>query len=543
LAVSTLHRSIALAWRAALWQALLNLAVTGGVRGQEVPPRDREVAPVVDSVAILTENVFSPAEAERHGIFRLANALRVTTQPWVVEREVLLRAGQPYDSALAEETERNLRLLQLFRDVRVDTVRVDSQLVMRVHARDAWSTQPILQLSFASDGTVTGRAGLTETNLLGTGNLAHIAYRKDVDRDGLELSTELRRIGGSQLNAGGRYYNLSDGNFGNWFFGDPWRSFVDTHSIQYGGDAAARQAIQYRVQSSARTDTTRYWVDNYAHWITAAFAARATPSHYTRFGLVGEIRKQKYVLVSDTSLMVPDTIRGYFGVYGEYRQSEFLITRYLNGFTAEDVDLSSSLSFGLNVAPSFFGYDSFGLGPALAMQAGAALGSGFVQGRLQANALFNAAGLDSGRVVVSMTVAQKPGRLHTTLLHARAGTLENPPPGGEFDLGFEFPPRSWEPHSFVGTRAVWGTLEHRWFALPEMFDLVGLGFVGFVDYGGAWYGNQSPRWGGAAGFGLRLGSSRSAGTDTGRLDIGYRFGSDLTGSRWVISFGTGWKFP
>ena len=67
--------------------------------------------------------------------------------------------------------------------------------------------------------------------------------------------------------------------------------------------------------------------------------------------------------------------------------------------------------------------------------------------------------------------------------------------------------------------------------------------AGFFDYGGAWYADQSPRWGGAVGFGIRTGWSRVSVADTGRIDIGYRFGTDVTGSRWVISFGGGWIFP
>ena len=31
--------------------------------------------------------------------------------------------------------------------------------------------------------------------------------------------------------------------------------------------------------------------------------------------------------------------------------------------------------------------------------------------------------------------------------------------------------------------------------------------------------------------------------DTGRIDLGYRFGPDVTGGRWVVSFGSGWAFP
>ncbi|MBT8479830.1 MAG: hypothetical protein KJO06_12990 [Gemmatimonadetes bacterium] len=501
------------------------------------------IAPVVDSIAIVTQNVFTDEEAENTGIFRFANKLRFKTREWVVERELLLKAGEPFDSSLAEETERNLRSLRLFAEARVDTATVDGKLLATVQTRDSWSTQPLFELSFATDGTVTGRLGLTETNVFGTGNYAHIAYRKDVDRDGLELRGELRRLAGTQLNVGGRYYNLSDGNFGSWFVGDPWRSFNDKRSIVYAGDAADRQAIQYRNESSAVRDTTRYWHENYAHRGIFGFATNATPRYFTRIGVLAEIRNQKYVLVQDTSQLVPDTVRAFVGVFGEYRRSEFRVLRFMNGFAREDIDLSATVSLGLNIAPESFGYERFGLGPSMLMQAGGSLGEGFVHGRLSANGLFNAAGLDSGRVNLAVTVGQKLARKHATVLHARAGLMENPPPSGEFDLGFDFPPRSWEPHSFVGTRSVWGTLEHRWWALENILNLFGLGFVGFVDYGGAWYEDQSPRWGGAAGIGIRTGSSRGSASDTGRIDLGYRFGPDVTGSRWVISFGSGWAFP
>lgn len=501
------------------------------------------MAPVVDSIAIVRVNVFSPSEARRTGLFRLANDLRVKTQRWVIEREILLQAGEPYDSVLAEETERNLRSLGIFRQVDVDSMTIDDRLVTRVHTRDAWSTKPIVQVSIASDGTWTGRFGLTESNVLGTGNLGHAAWRKDVDRDGFEFAANVRRVAGSAFNAGGRLFVLSDGNFGDWYVGDPWRSFGDRHAAIYDGQAGARQALQYRVESSQVTDTTRYWRDYDVHRLVAGYAVRASPRAYTRIGLLGVYQKQKYVLVADTSMAVPDTVQGFIGVFGEYRRSHFMVARFVNGFATEDIDLSESLTLGLNFAHNAFGYEQTGLGPSLAMQAGSEMGSGFVHGVLEANGLFNSAGLDSGRVVVRATFAQKIAERHATLLHAVAGILENPPPGGEFDLGFDFPPRSWSPHSFVGTRTLWGTLEHRWFAFDRVLGLAGIGLAGFLDYGGAWYADQSPRWGGAVGIGLRTGWSRVSVADTGRIDIGYRFGSDVTGNRWVVSFGGGWVFP
>jgi hypothetical protein len=73
-------------------------------------------------------------------------------------------------------------------------------------------------------------------------------------------------------------------------------------------------------------------------------------------------------------------------------------------------------------------------------------------------------------------------------------------------------------------------------------SLIGLGVAGFVDYGGAWYADQSPRVGGNVGLGLRMGGTTSTGPNVGRLDVAYRFGEGWSGSRWVVSFGQAYEF-
>jgi hypothetical protein len=194
------------------------------------------------------------------------------------------------------------------------------------------------------------------------------------------------------------------------------------------------------------------------------------------------------------------------------------------------------------LAPSAFGYDRTGIGPEITLQTAASFPLGFVAGAVVANGLFTANGLDSGQVEVSLTLGLKPGPAHATAFHLRGGALESTQPGREFDLGFDTPPRSWAPHSFVGTRSVWGVLEHRWYVADNLFNLLGVGLAAFAEYGGAWYPGQPKRFGGDAGLGLRLGSAVGALPRTGRIDLGYRFGDGVTGDRLVLSLGAGFVF-
>jgi hypothetical protein len=64
-----------------------------------------------------------------------------------------------------------------------------------------------------------------------------------------------------------------------------------------------------------------------------------------------------------------------------------------------------------------------------------------------------------------------------------------------------------------------------------------------LDYGGAWYEDQDARFGGDVGVELRIGSALSAIPRTSKIDVGYRFGSGITGSRWTVSFGAAFVFP
>ena len=137
------------------------LVRTGGV--VEPHPEGKRV----ESIEIVALDVFEPEDA----IPEFLNWFHVTTRHYVIEREVLLRVGTPYDQSLSDETERNLRSSLLFSVVVALPLRGKYENTVRylVITKDLWS------LRVGWDGRVNKGAidtlslQPTERNLFGTG--------------------------------------------------------------------------------------------------------------------------------------------------------------------------------------------------------------------------------------------------------------------------------------------------------------------------------------------------------------------------------------
>ncbi len=517
------------------------------VQAQEAVPQPA----IVDTIIITRDNVFNEEEAAGAGAFRVMNKLHIVTKERVIRNYLQFEVGEPFDSAAVAESERQLRLKRIFREMSIDTTRLeDGRLAVVVHSQDGWSLKPKFKFSIATTGDWTGTFGLNEINLLGTGNQVYAAYVKELDRDGLNASVDFDRVFGANLDVAGNYAGLSDGKNGNWVVGLPFRNTESSNSYEYDGLWADQDILQYRVEEiadSTALDTTTYRRDAFISNINAGLATRATTGNYLRFGATVGVRNEQYFRDPSAAGMVDDSIYGTVGVWGEISKARFQQYRRFNGFGTEDIDLSSTLRLTATLAPESFGWQRTGVG----------LGDRGVH-RPDGNRQRVADGcgrrsrpITCGtrpcrtRAASSSTspAGSRPAERHSTAIQVQLGRLWNPAPGNEFDLGFENAPRGWEAHSFVGTRMWWAQIEQRFYAVDKFLNLVGIGFGAFFDYGGAWYDDQSSRNGGSIGAGLRLGSALSTVAMTGRADIVYKIGDNITGDRWVFAFGSGFAFP
>ena len=250
-------------------------------------------------------------------------------------------------------------------------------------------------------------------------------------------------------------------------------------------------------------------------------------------------------LSPEAAEVASDSIYGTVSAWAEISKVRFQRLRKFNGFGTEDLDLSPRLRLTTTLAPDALGWQGTGVGVGVQTSGGRTglNGRGWAWTSINGNYQWGGAARDSGRVVISLAAGYKLATRHATAVQVQVGRLWNQKPGDEFDLGFENAPRGWPAHSFVGNKMWWTSIEHRYFAVDEFLNLVGIGFAAFLDYGGAWYDGQVPRSGGSAGVGLRLGSALSTVAMTGRMDLAYNIGGTGSGSRWTFVIGSGFVFP
>ena len=503
---------------------------------------DTAARSIIRGVMVDTRDIFEPEEAQASSLVRFANSIHATTRRGVVERELLFKTGDPFDSAKIAETARNLRAMGIFRRVIIDSIHTDSGPVLRVTTKDGWSTRPLFDFNSTS-GQIAWAVGLEELNLFGRATYASVTYSDTPDRTALTLQFRQPRLIANRIYATAGYQHRSDGRSVSAGLGLPFLSLDSRHALttsflDFDGDVLRFLGGN---QVPSEVLRRRYTVGR----MDGALALSASTRGFVRLGIFGQVRRDDFL---DTSLVAsnpfPHTVTAAVGPYFWASRASFLVLRNFRSFgREEDVDLSTTFLVGTYAAPEAFGYDHDGVGLQGNAGSGVRLPGGFATLRAAATGLVSGSGLDSGTVRVTGTWVVQPSRAHTLVVLGQLGWQENPTPGEEFDLGLSRGPRAFYAHAFTGDRMVNALVEYRWTMLENWWDVLGLGLAGFVDYGGAWYSGSTRRTGTDAGFGFRLGPSRSTDTDAVvSIDFARRFETDIQRAGWAVVVRRGVRF-
>jgi hypothetical protein len=494
----------------------------------------RAQAPAIRAIEIERQDIFDTLEA-RGGLQRLGNALHARTRAGVVERELLLTAGEPFDSALAAETARNLRALGIFRRVQLDTAHTDSGVIVRVTTRDGWSTRPYVRFSSVA-GQSDYTLGVTEENLLGTAATASLRYRGHPDRRSLLALFRQPRLFARSVSLGAAYEHRSDGRSASFSLGRPFlslaaRSAVSLDLIDFDGDV-----LRFREGAPAPATVLRRRFS--LARVEAARALSASSRGFVRAGLTAQLRRDDFADRAVPGAVPGREVTSAAGGYVRWYRTRYLILRNVRSFLREeDFDIGSGVRFGALAAPRAFGYERDGAGLELSARLGVATPGGFVLLSGAANGRYDGAGLDSGTVRLGASALAQPAPAHAFTVQASGGWQRRPIPGDEFDLGLGTGPRAFPAHAFTGDRYVNLALEYRWTVAEDLWRFLGVGVAAFAEHGGAWFAGSPPRRGSDLGAGLLLGPGRTSGGEVVRLDLAWRPATDRLRAGWVLVVG------
>jgi hypothetical protein len=191
---------------------------------------------LVERVDIVILDVFD----EQDPVPDAVNVFHATTREFVIRQELLFDAGQPYSSARADESARNLRTIRQLSLVLVLPVEGSSPDRVRVLVitKDVWS----LRLNWDIEGSA-GKNGPTitrfvlaptEENFLGTHTTVGALFTLDPGAYSFGLSAAKRRLFGSDIElnaAGGVIYGRAtgepEGSYGTFTYGAPLRRTSD----------------------------------------------------------------------------------------------------------------------------------------------------------------------------------------------------------------------------------------------------------------------------------------------------------------------------
>jgi hypothetical protein len=514
--------------------ACLALASPATARPQDPAHAD---SAIVRAIEIRRDPVFEAHEARFWG-YRLANALHADTRAFVIRRELLFAAGEPYDTARVKESERNLRALGFFRAVEIDSVRTDSGLIVRVRTADAWTTSA--SVAVRTSGTQSSvDLALSEANFLGTGAVAALGYVNDPDRSSILLAVDAPRVIRHRIGVGASYLDRSDGRAASLSVRFPFVSLVSRAGASLSAQFFDGRVLRFAGGRQTAVDSLRRRFEIVRGEV--AWASTASRRGYVRIGLAGQIRRDDFTPQAFPD-PVPRTVTAASGPFVSVRRPRFIVVRNVNTVgRVEDVELGVQLRGSLLAAPRAWGYERDGVGASVGIVLGQRIPSGFAFLQAGANALRTGAGTDSATAHASTTVVLQRTDRHLFVGYASIGALKNPQPGAEFDLGLGYLLRAFPAHSFTGDRYYSLTGEYRWLIWPRLLGLVGVGVAAFADHAGAWFQGFPRRTGSEAGAGLRFASIREAGT-VWRLDLSRRLAHDTNRAAWVVSLGRGFVF-
>ena len=201
---------------------------------------------VVSSLRVVRRPLFNTADpAEDEPLFHFANRWHADTREGVIRTILLFEEGDAVASSLLAESERALRRKSFLYDARVIANRnCGGQIDVAVVTRDVWSLSPSFGVS-RTGGEERLNAGLSDSNLLGTGTSLELSYFDNLDRKGVVAGFAQPNLAGSRVGLRLRVDDTDDGRGAHGRIGLPFHALDARRSWNLAWEESERRERRF----------------------------------------------------------------------------------------------------------------------------------------------------------------------------------------------------------------------------------------------------------------------------------------------------------
>lgn len=483
---------------------------------------------------------------ENHWLYRLANRLHIDTKQSAIEQQLLFDEGDNLSASTVAETERLLRASKYLFDAAVIPVaHCNDGVDLLVLTREVWTLEPRVSFGHSGGGSKSSM-GISDDNILGTGNRAAISYESNAQRDSITGSYKNENIFGSRWQVRSEYSDTSDGSLHKLSLARPFYSLDTKWATGFATDRSdLNQEIHVPGVVSETDDGTRDFQHKHAKdEAYVGFSGGLQNGFTSRWSLGFTSEEDHFTNENGLPVTAMDRERSYPWIEGQWVEDRFTTLENLNQIhRTEDVPLGLNLRARLGYAPS--AWDTQDPQWVYQIEAMDTLSDG-------KHHLFQVSGLLNGAWLMPDDRAQN------TLLNVKAEYhyLESPYRRWyarlQYDYGKDLTPDMWftlsgpeegmrgyPTDAFYADQRTVFTLERRYFSDIHLFNLIRLGAAAFVDVGRSRLSvdsSENSPWLADAGLGLRLTSSKSSSGVIVHMDLAYPLiDRDLyDGHQWTI---------
>jgi len=474
----------------------------------------------IRSITIDRRDIFDNISNDWFFAAAVLNALHTTTKQYIVEDELLFEEDDDLDTTALLETERILRRIAIFSNVRVTYKQVGMDSAdITVLTQDRWSLRPAVL--FGTGGGITNIGGkLEDVNLFGTATQAMVygLYRTEnnIGWEGMAQITQ-RRLFRSEVNLVAALKANSVRTDQTLQFIKPYRTMSTPWAFGLGVSNAFGSDFYYDQGSSAPL-LLPFHDREIKGWISQAS------------GEGDQLFTSASIRLSDVSRGVASSRQafdntGHFLVSFSSISQKFQRSQFLNGYETEDVQEGA---WGSAIIGRVFSLGNGG-------QTMWYLGGVAEQSRYVAKDLYlfghAGAGTGFGGNKALYTYLEISGLGHwrasnnfVVAARVNSQTAWNWSAFRQLILDFESGMRGYAANGLSGDNRIIANTELRWFPGWKAW-IFGVSGVAFYDVGTVWnqgVGVQKAQFHNAVGLGFRLHNLKASGSDAVfRFDFAY----------------------